>query len=101
MEFVDGDIFDDPFVKEKSESDKNNIYKSLAESLGRLHSFNIDDLNLPFKKNHGFMKRNLSLWYDQIFNETNKPDKDIERVFQINHIGPTRPWRLITSAWRL
>ena len=82
MEFVDGDIFDDPFVKEKSESDKNNIYKSLAESLGRLHSFNIDDLNLPFKKNHGFMKRNLSLWYDQIFNETNKPDKDIERVFR-------------------
>ena len=28
------------------------------------------------------MKRNLSLWYDQIFNETNKPDKDIEGVFK-------------------
>ena len=82
MEFVDGDIFDNPFVKEKSKADKNNIYKSLAESLGRLHSFDVNNLNLPFKKNHGFMKRNLSLWYNQIFNEKNKPDKDIERVFR-------------------
>jgi aminoglycoside phosphotransferase (APT) family kinase protein len=81
MEFIDGDIFDDPFIKGKSSIEKISIYHSLAESLGRLHSFDTNDLNLPFKKNHGFMKRNLSVWYNQIFNEDNKPDKDIEKVF--------------------
>ena len=81
MNFVEGDIFDDPFIKGKSEIEKIKIYKSLAESLGKLHSLDINDLNLPFKKNHGFMKRNLSVWYDQIFNDNNKPDKDIEKVF--------------------
>ena len=34
-------------------------------------------MNLPFKKNHGFMKRNLSLWYDQIFHDESIKDKEI------------------------
>ena len=103
MEFVDGDIFVDPFISEKSISEKTKIYKSLAENLGSLHSFNIDNLNLPFKKNHGFMKRNLSVWYYQIFNENNKPDKEIERIYEeiINDLPDNADLSLLHGDYKL
>ena len=82
MEFEAGDINFDPFLPDESFEDKQKIYKSLAEVLGRLHSYNIDELGLSFKKNQGFMKRNLSLWYDQIFDDVSKKDKEIEKVYK-------------------
>ena len=82
MDFVEGDINFDPFVPDESFEDKQKIYKSLAEVLGRLHSYDIDELGLSFRKNQGFMKRNLSLWYDQIFDDVSKKDKEIEKVYK-------------------
>ena len=82
MDFVEGDINFDPFLPDESFEDKQKIYKSLAEVLGRLHSYDIDELGLSFRKNQGFMKRNLSLWYDQIFDDVSKKDKEIEKVYK-------------------
>ena len=82
MSFEEGDINFDPFLPNENFEDKQKIYKSLAEVLGRLHSFDIDGLGLPFKKNEGFMKRNLSLWYDQIFNDETKKDEEIEKIYR-------------------
>ena len=82
MGFEEGDINFNPFLPNENFEDKQKIYKSLAEVLGRLHSYDIDQLCLPFKKNQGFMKRNLSLWYDQIFNDETKKDKEIEKVYK-------------------
>ena len=82
MDFVEGDINFDPFLPDESFEDKQKIYKSLAEALGRLHSYDIDELDLSFRKNQGFMKRNLSLWYDQIFDDVSKKDKEIEKVYK-------------------
>ena len=82
MGFEEGDINFNPFLPNENFEDKKKIYKSLAEVLGRLHSYDIDELGLPFKKNQGFMKRNLSLWYDQIFNDETKKDKEIEKVYK-------------------
>ena len=82
MDFVEGDINFDPFLPDESFEDKQKIYKSLAEVLGRLHSYDIDELDLSFRKNQGFMKRNLSLWYDQIFDDVSKKDKEIEKVYK-------------------
>ncbi len=82
MGFEEGDINFNPFLPNENFKDKQKIYKSLAEVLGRLHSYDIDQLGLPFKKNQGFMKRNLSLWYDQIFNDETKKDKEIEKVYK-------------------
>ena len=82
MGFEEGDINFNPFLPNENFEDKQKIYKSLAEVLGRLHSYDIDELGLPFKKNQGFMKRNLSLWYDQIFNDDTKKDKEIEKVYK-------------------
>ena len=82
MGFEEGDINFNPFLPNENFEDKQKIYKSLAEVLGRLHSYDIDQLGLPFKKNQGFMKRNLSLWYDQIFNDETKKDKEIEKVYK-------------------
>ena len=82
MDYVEGDINFDPFLPDESFDDKQKIYKSLAEVLGRLHSYDIDELGLSFRKNQGFMKRNLSLWYDQIFEDVSKKDKEIEKVYK-------------------
>lgn len=82
MGFEEGDINFNPFLPNENFENKQKIYKSLAEVLGRLHSYDIDQLGLPFKKNQGFMKRNLSLWYDQIFNDETKKDKEIEKVYK-------------------
>jgi aminoglycoside phosphotransferase (APT) family kinase protein len=82
MDFEEGDINFDPFLPDESFEDKQKIYKSLAEVLGRLHSYDIDELGLSFRKNQGFMKRNLSLWYDQIFDDVSKKDKEIEKVYK-------------------
>jgi len=82
MDFEEGDINFDPFLPNENYEDKQKIYKSLAEVLGRLHAYDIDELNLPFKKNQGFMRRNLSLWYDQIFHDESKKDKEIEKVYK-------------------
>ena len=82
MDFVEGDINFDPFLPDESFEDKQKIYKSLAEALGRLHSYDIDELDLSFRKNQGFMNRNLSLWYDQIFDDVSKKDKEIEKVYK-------------------
>ena len=82
MDFEDGDINFDPFLPDEKFEDKQKIYKSLAEVLGRLHGYDIDGLSLSFKKNQGFMKRNLSLWYDQIFDDESKRDKEIEKVYK-------------------
>ncbi len=82
MDFEEGNINFDPFLPNEKFEDKQKIYKSLAEVLGRLHGYDIDELGLSFKKNQGFMKRNLSLWYDQIFHDESKRDKDIEKVYK-------------------
>ena len=82
MDFEEGDINFNPLLPNENIQDKQKIYKSLAEVLGKLHSYDINELGLSFKKNQGFMKRNLSLWYDQIFHEESKKDKEIERVYK-------------------
>ena len=82
MNFEEGDINFDPFLPNENLENKKKIYKSLAEVIGKLHSYDINELNLPFKKNHGFMKRNLSLWYDQIFHDESKKDKEIEKIYK-------------------
>ena len=81
MEFVEGSIYEDPFLNGVEKESKSAIYKSLAKSLGCLHSFNIEELGIPFKKNPGFMKRNLGVWYNQIFSEEKEKDIEIEKIY--------------------
>ena len=80
MEFIEGSIYEDPFLPDNSPDQKNKIYQSLAKTLGLLHSYNEEDLDIPFKRSEGFLKRNLNLWFQQIFNENNH-DQDIEKVY--------------------
>ena len=47
MNFEDGDINFDPFLPNENLENKKNIYKSLAEVLGKLHSYDINELKLP------------------------------------------------------
>tara|TARA_Y100000766_G_scaffold258907_1_gene247436 strand:+ start:1515 stop:2543 length:1029 start_codon:yes stop_codon:yes gene_type:complete len=80
MEYIDGNIYEDPFLPNNSSEEKRKIYESLANTLGQLHSYDIDKLDIPFKKNNGFMLRNLNIWYSQIFNDDNQ-DKDISKIY--------------------
>jgi len=80
MDFIDGNIYEDPFLPDNTSDQKNKIYKSLAKTLGLLHSYKEKDLDIPFKRSSGFIKRNLNVWFEQIFNETNN-DQDIEKVY--------------------
>ena len=80
MEYIDGNIYEDPFLPNNSTKEKRKIYESLASTLGQLHSYDIDKLDIPFKKNNGFMLRNLNIWYSQIFNDDNQ-DKDISKIY--------------------
>jgi aminoglycoside phosphotransferase (APT) family kinase protein len=80
MEYIDGHIYEDPFLPNNSPQERRKIYESLAMTLGRLHSYNINKLDIPFKKNTGFMLRNLNIWYSQIFNDDNQ-DKDISKIY--------------------
>jgi aminoglycoside phosphotransferase (APT) family kinase protein len=103
MGFEEGDINFNPFLPNENFEDKQKIYKSLAEVLGKLHSYDIDELGLPFKKNQGFMKRNLSLWYDQIFNDESKKDKEIEIVYKdiINKLPIESTFSLLHGDFKL
>tara|TARA_B100000965_G_scaffold401112_1_gene424295 strand:- start:1385 stop:2413 length:1029 start_codon:yes stop_codon:yes gene_type:complete len=80
MEYIDGNIYEDPFLPNNSSEEKRKIYESLANTLGQLHSYDINKLDIPFKKNNGFMLRNLNIWYSQIFNDDNQ-DKDISKIY--------------------
>lgn len=80
MEFIDGDIYEDPFLPDNEPKERKKIYESLANTLGQLHSYNINKLDIPFKKNSGFMIRNLNIWYNQIFHEGYQ-DKDISKIY--------------------
>ncbi len=81
MEFIDSDIYEDPFLPNNNSQERKKIYESLAKTLGRLHSYNINKLDIPFKKNNGFMLRNLDIWYNQIFDDNNQ-DKDISKIYE-------------------
>ena len=81
MEFIDGDIYEDPFLPNNNSQERKKIYESLAKTLGRLHRYNINKLDIPFKKNNGFMLRNLDIWYNQIFDDNNQ-DKDISKIYE-------------------
>ena len=63
MQYIDGHIYEDPFLPNNNSQERRKIYKSLAKTLGRLHRYNIDKLDIPFKKSTGFMLRNLNIWY--------------------------------------
>ena len=81
MEFIDGNIYEDPFLPNNNSQERKKIYESLAKTLGRLHRYNINKLDIPFKKNNGFMLRNLDIWYNQIFDDNNQ-DKDISKIYE-------------------
>ena len=80
MEYVDGKIYEDPFLPDNKPDERKKIYENLAKTLGHLHSYNINKLDIPFKKNNGFMIRNLKIWYNQIFTDENQ-DKDILKIY--------------------
>ena len=46
MEFIDGDIYEDPFLPDNKPKERKKIYESLANTLGQLHSYNIHKLYL-------------------------------------------------------
>lgn len=80
MEYVSGNIYEDPFLPNNQPNERIKIYESLAKTLGHLHAYNIQELNIPFKKNYGFMKRNLNIWYEQIF-KNGYEDREISKVY--------------------
>ena len=41
MQYIDGHIYEDPFLPNNNSQERRKIYKSLAKTLGRLHSYNI------------------------------------------------------------
>ena len=80
MSFEEGDINFDPFLPNENYDDKKKIYKSLAEVLGKLHGYSVDSFGLPFKRNQGFMKRNLSLWYCLLYTSPSPRDRTRSRM---------------------
>tara|TARA_S200000501_G_scaffold299599_1_gene286420 strand:+ start:15466 stop:16500 length:1035 start_codon:yes stop_codon:yes gene_type:complete len=103
MSFEEGDINFDPFLPNENYEDKKKIYKSLAEVLGKLHGYSVDSFGLPFKRNQGFMKRNLSLWYDQIFQHESVNDKEIEKIYNniLKELPSDGPLSLLHGDYKL
>ena len=81
MKRVAGRVFHDNSLPEVSNSHRAQMFKSMAETLARMHAINPNKIGLGnFGKQHGFLKRQIDRWSAQYRMASSETIKELDEL---------------------